>query len=127
MDSHAWRWYGLTPPPRSGGWVKADEIGGWTCCVYQGHYGHISGKPTWLYANGVVLPELVWGKTEQRLHPKALEKYGYNKARRIGVLAMIGGKDKTRIRNATPESFRDVLLSMAKTAQNSKSVGNNES
>lgn len=120
MDSHAWRWYGLTPPPRSGGWVRADEIGGWTCCVYQGHYGHISGKPTWLYANGVDLPELVWGKTEQRLHPKALEKHGYEKARRIGVLAMVGGKDKTRIRNATPEDFRDILLAMAASSTPSK-------
>jgi len=94
----------------------ADELGGWTCCVYQGHYGHFSGKPTWLYAIGVELPELIWGKTEQRLDSKAMEKHGYEKARRIGVLAMVGGKNKTRIRNATPGAFRDVLLSMASTS-----------
>jgi hypothetical protein len=38
-----------------------------------------------------------------------LDRYGYEKARRIGVVAMIGGKDKTRIRNATPAAFRDLL------------------
>jgi hypothetical protein len=29
------------------------------------------------------------------------------------MMAMIGGKDKTIIRNATPPEFRDVLLSLA--------------
>ncbi len=28
---------------------------------------------------------------------------------------MIGGKNKTTIRNATPPEFRDVLLAMART------------
>ncbi len=45
-----------------------------------------------------------------------VERYGYEKARRIGVVAMVGGKDKTRIRNTTPAEFRDVLLAMARTA-----------
>ena len=114
-DSHAWDFYGLSKPPAYGGWVKADELGGHSCCVYQGHYGHFSGKPTWLYAKSVKLPELIWGKTEQRIHPIALERYGYAKARRIGMMAMVGGKDKTRIRNATPEPFRDILLAMARS------------
>jgi len=116
-DSHAWKWFGLAKPQHTGGWIKADNCGGWTCCVYQGHYGHFSGKPTWLYASGVELPELIWGKCEQRLHPIALEKHGYEKARRIGMMAMIGGKDKTRIRNATPVEFRDVLLGIARTVK----------
>jgi hypothetical protein len=60
------------------------------------------------------LPELRWGVGKQRLHPVALKKYGYEKARRIGVLAMVGGKHKKQIRNATPEQFRDVLLSLAR-------------
>jgi hypothetical protein len=38
------------------------------------------------------------------------------KARRIGITAMVGGKDKTRIRNATPMEFRNVLLSIARSA-----------
>ena len=114
--SHAWRFFGLTPPPNSGGWVEADELGGWTCYVEQGHYGHMSRKATWLYAVGTELPELKWGPIEQRIHPVALERHGYAKARRIGVMAMVGGKDKTRIRNATPPEFRDLLLSIALTA-----------
>ena len=115
-DSHAWDAFGIAKPPRKGGWVPAGDGIGHTCCVYQGHYGHMAGKPTWLYAAGVDLPCLVWGKTEQRLDPKMLERHGYEKARRVGMVAMIGGKDKTRIRNSTPEAFRDLLLQMARSA-----------
>lgn len=61
-----------------------------------------------------LLPELKWGKTEQRIHPTALAKHGYKKARRIGMLAMVGGKHKTRLRNSTPVEFRDILLSIAR-------------
>lgn len=60
--------------------------------------------------------ELNWSQGEQRLPEWMVERYGYEKARRIGVVAMVGGKDKTRIRNATPLPFRDVLLSIAKTS-----------
>jgi hypothetical protein len=88
----------------------------WTCYVEQGHYGHMSRKPTWLLARGVHLPALDWSKGEQRLHPVALARYGYAKARRIGMTAMVGGKDKTRIRNATPDEFRDVLIGIARSA-----------
>tara|TARA_Y100000310_G_scaffold167534_1_gene167308 strand:+ start:1202 stop:1816 length:615 start_codon:yes stop_codon:yes gene_type:complete len=115
-DSHAWRWFGLNRPPTGGGWVKADELSGWTCCVEQGHYGHMSRKATWLYARGVELPDLKWGSSGQRIHPTALAKHGYEKARRIGMMAMVGGKDKTRIRNATPKQFQTLLLAMAQSA-----------
>lgn len=115
-DSHAWEHFGLLKPSRGGGWIEALP-GLWTCCVYQGHYGHFAGKGTWLLVAGVAredLPELRWGKTEQRLHPTAVAKHGYAKARRIGMMAMVGGKDKTRIRNATPPEFRELLLSIAR-------------
>jgi hypothetical protein len=115
-DSKAWKFFGLTEPPGHGGWIKADEFGGWTCCVEQGHYGHLSRKATWLYAVGTERPELIWGPSEQRIHPRALELHGYAKARRIGMMAMVGGKDKTRIRNATPPAFRDVLVAIARSA-----------
>lgn len=113
--SRAWDWFGLGEPSRCGGWDKADKFGGWTCHVEQGHYGHMSRKATWLYVNGIKLPDLIWGPSEQRIHPVALAKHGYEKARRIGVMAMIGGKDKPRIRNATPPAFRDLLLLMARS------------
>lgn len=80
----------------------------------KGHYGHFSRKPTWLYAVLAEYPELNWSRGAQRLHPVALERYGYAKARRIGMTAMIGGKDKTKIRNATPLPFRDLLLDMVR-------------
>lgn len=114
--SRAWSHFGLNKPPRSGGWIAADWFGGWTCCVEQGFYGHLANKPTWLYANGVDLPELRWGVGEQRIHPRALELHGYEKARRIGMIAMVGGKRKTEIRNASPPEFRDLLISIARTA-----------
>lgn len=119
-DSHAWAFFGLHKPKRGAGWVKADEYGGWTCYVEQGHYGHLSRKPTWLYAAHVDLIDLNWGKLPQRLHPVALERYGYEKARRIGMMAMVGGKRKTEIRNATPAEFRDLLIRIAKTADPSR-------
>lgn len=116
-DSKAWKHFGLKPPPRYGGWHRADSLGGWTCYVEQGHYEHVSRKPTWLYMFGYTpgLPVLNWERGEQRLHPVALAKHGYEKARRIGMCAMIGGKDKTKIRNATPIPFRDLLISIARS------------
>jgi hypothetical protein len=68
------------------------------------------------------LPELRWGATEQRLHPRAVELHGYAKARRIGMMAMIGGKDKTRIRNATPPEFKAVLLGIARLVPETPNV-----
>lgn len=96
--------------------MRADNYGGWTCHVEQGHYGHFARKATWLYACGTTLPELRWGAGEQRLHPVALERYGYEKARRMGMISMVGGKDKQKVREATPPEFRDLLISIAVTA-----------
>lgn len=60
--SHAWPHFGLTKPPRKGGWIKADEFGGLTCCVEQGRYGHWMRKPTYLLYYGIAKPpELDWG------------------------------------------------------------------
>lgn len=110
--THAWQWFNLATPPKEGGWVNSGV--GYTCHVEQGWYEHLANKPTWLYAAHVPLPELHWGQGPQRLHPRALELHGYEKARRIGMMAMIGGKDKTKIRNATPIAFRDALLNICR-------------
>lgn len=118
-DSHAWDYFGLTKPPTKGGWVPADRFGGWTCCVWQGHYGHFSGKATWLYAvvpDPSQLPDLKWGKSDSGPTPEMIERYGYAKARRVGRMALIGGRDKTRIRNATPPEFAAVLRNIAALA-----------
>jgi hypothetical protein len=63
-NSHAWEWFGLAAPQMGKGWQKADDLGGWTCYVEQGHYGHESRKPTWLYAVGAERPKLNWTKGE---------------------------------------------------------------
>jgi hypothetical protein len=110
--SHAWREHGLEAPCSKGGWGCSDDCGGMTCHVEQGHYGHMARKATWLYAHNVVMPELKWGLSGQRLSSIALERHGYEKARRIGVMAYIGGKNKKQIRAATPVEFRDLLIAM---------------
>ncbi len=65
--SSAWHAFGLKTPPRAGGWVNADFEGGWTCCVDQEYYGHRAQKSTWLYAAGVPLPSLKWGKGSSKI------------------------------------------------------------
>jgi hypothetical protein len=114
--SHAWLAHGLPWPPAIGGWQR-DIGGGWGCHVEQGHYGHASRKATWLYAVGCVLPELRWGSSGQRIDPLMLQRHGYEKARRCGVVAMAGGKRKAEIRGATPPEFRDLLISIAASAR----------
>lgn len=117
-DSKAWDYFGMAKPKRHAGWTGADARGGHSCYVEQGNYGHDSRKPTWLYAVGLPsLPELDWSRGAQRLPQWMIDRYGYEKARRMGVVAMIGGKDKVRIRNATPAPFRDVLLGMARSVK----------
>jgi hypothetical protein len=118
-DSKAWAHFKLRRPKRHAGWMPAGD-GGWTCYVEQGHYGHCATKKTWLYVHGVerwCLPELIWTKGPQRIPQAAIDKHGYAKARRIGAMGWIGGKDKTRIREATPDAFRDVLIGIARLAK----------
>lgn len=117
--SKAFDVFGILKPKLGAGWQFDREHGVWVCYVEQGHYGHYSRKPTWLIACGMQrseLPELNWTKGEQRIPDWMVDRYGYEKARRIGVVAMVGGKNKTRIRNATPPEFRDVLLAIAASA-----------
>lgn len=114
--SHAWAHFNINRPLRSGGWIAADGFGGWTCCVEQGRYGHYARKPTLLLAYGCELPELDWGIGEPRLDPAVIERMGLKRAKRLGeVGAKGGGKDSTP-RIGTPEPFRDLLLSIARTA-----------
>ena len=114
--SHAWPHFGLTVPPRKGGWVKADEVGGWTCCVEQGRYGHYARKPTLLYAVGVELPELSWGESKPQYPQEAIDKYGLDYCKRAGELAFKGGGKDSAVRIGTPAAFRVILLRIAGTA-----------
>lgn len=119
--SHAWPHFGLNVPCRAGGWRAADYIGGgrygWTCCVEQGRYGHHARKPTLLYAVDTDRPELMWGKSEMKLDPVVVERIGLEKAKRRGEVASKGGGTDSAPRIGTPEPFRDLLLSIARSAR----------
>lgn len=114
--SRAWGWFGLKAPSQGSGWIKADDFGGWTCQVDQKHYGHEAPKPSWLYAVGCDLPELNWSKSDRTPPQWMTDRYGEAKARKIGQVAMIGSKHKKAIRERTPVIFRDLLISIARTA-----------
>jgi hypothetical protein len=90
--------------------------GGWTCCVEQGRYGHYARKPTLLLAYGCDLPELDWGIGESRLDPAVIERMGLTRAKRLGEVGARGGGKDSAPRIGTPEPFRDLLLSIARTA-----------
>lgn len=114
--SHAWREFGLHAPPKSGGWFVADDHGGWTCCVEQGHYGHPARKATWLYACGVGMPGLKWGPSSGR----RLDE-GFHSRQERDAARVAGVKPRPRLSTAenlaTPIPFRDLLLSIARSAR----------
>lgn len=114
--SHAWAHFGLNTPYRDGRWIAADFIGGWTCCVEQGRFGHYARKPTWLYAVGCHLPSLPWGKSAARLDPAIIERMGLARAKRLGEVGARGGGTDSAPRIGTPPAFRDLLLSIARSA-----------
>lgn len=102
--SEAWRAFDLLTPPHSGAWVNADFLGGWTCNVSQGRYGHLAPKATWLFAAGVDTPSLNWGS----IHTGVV------------VRRWRGAKSKEmpkHLRSTTPLPFRDLLLGIARTAK----------
>ena len=113
--SHAWRWLQITTPPRNGGWVKADWLGGWTCCVEQGWYGHAARKATWLYASGFDPPPLKWGPAPGdfvRLEDGYHSKEEMARAVKTGACQRLS----KRQRLATPHQFRDLLIDLARMA-----------
>jgi hypothetical protein len=95
--SAAWLRYRIRSPNGSGRWIRADTCGGWVCQVDQGHYGHPARKPTWLYANGVDLPAVIPGPSQAATTVELMPSNGK--------------------RNITPPGFRDLLLSIARTAR----------
>lgn len=114
-QSHAWKHFGLTVPPRTGGWVP-DGHGGYTCCVEQRPYGHTARKPTLLLAYHCELPELEWGISEVQLDPAIVARIGLAKAKRRGEVGGKGGGVDSPQRIGTPERFRDLLISIAQTS-----------
>lgn len=114
--SHAWREFVIARPPKTGGWILAhgiDEPERWTCCVEQGHYGHVARKATWLYYVGPRPPELTWGRsTGIRLDEGFHSKAERDAARAAGKRPI---KRLSTVQNrATPIPFRNLLLELAR-------------
>jgi hypothetical protein len=112
--SSAWYAFGLRTPPRSGGWVASGWDGGWTCCVEQGHYGHRARKATWLYAMGASLPSLPWHRSVASV--RLDEGFHSAEERRRAIKTGACQRMSKNECAATPIPFRDLLLSIARTA-----------
>jgi hypothetical protein len=123
--SLAWPHFGLTVPDRAGGWIMADFLGGWTCCVEQGAYGHYARKPTLLYVFGVApedLPSLEWGYRHPTFDPAVVERMGLERAKRLGEVGARGGGTDSSPRIGTPAPFRELLISIARSVRRSEAL-----
>lgn len=102
-SSNAWREYGLERPLKRGGWYHGGN-GDWVCEVWQSVYGHRARKRTWLlYCGDADPPELDW-RQEPGTH-------------QVGWFDRIKPTLGKKAASATPTPFRDLLLSIARTAQ----------
>lgn len=117
--SRAWAAFGLNEPPQDGAWIAADWFSGhrgWTCCIDQGAYGHKARKSTWLYAHGADAPSLKWGRAEgEFMWLRAVSKKRMDERGMTTAPAVLPRGECA----ATPEAFRDLLLSIARTARSS--------
>jgi hypothetical protein len=109
--SLAWDWFDLPKPTSAGGWTGSFFDSGHSVYVEQGRYGHPMRKATWLYAYGIGLPTLRWG----RKNDNQLGKFKW------GSRLYRPAHDHTRPRidklhSWTPPEFRDVLIGMAESA-----------
>ena len=117
--SHAFRVHGLGRPEWRKGWMPAGDGVGHICCVAQGNYGHRARKLTWLYAVAARLPELDWTIPA----PRSRLDCGFHSSEERRAAARGGERNAsinasrlhTRENLATPASFRDVLLEMARS------------
>jgi hypothetical protein len=103
--TYAWPAFGL-PKPTVSGWQR-DAFGGWVAQVSQGAYGHRARKLTWLYYVGQAPPSLRWNVPEPTAQVSFCKNHGDSPLPRLSK----------REASATPPSFRDLLLDMARTAQ----------
>lgn len=101
-QSRAFRFHGI-PQPDARGWQRT-FAGDWITEVDQAAYGHRARKSTWLLYRG-------------DRAPPALDWRNVRGSHQIGLfdrkLPVMGKREAL----ATPEAFRDLLIGMARTAQ----------
>lgn len=71
-------------------------------------------KRLWCYH--CELPDLDWGVSETVLDPTIVERMGFKRAQRLGQVAGRGGGKDSAPRIGTPFPFRELLLSIARSA-----------
>jgi hypothetical protein len=125
--SDAFAAHGLPAP--SGAWQRTID-GGWVCHVEQWHYGHAAKKATWLYAFGIDPPSLNWSRTPDTAEPAYVTDGGGKRGR--ALVSWCGnhvkdGENRKRLSakaaSASPPAFRDLLLSLARSALRAGEVG----
>jgi hypothetical protein len=110
--TYAWAAHDLPKPP-SRGWSRT-FCGGWVCEVWQSAYGHRASKATWLYSFGATPPDLNWSR------PPGTHQIGFHDQRgKERNKPTISGKSAS----ATPLPFRDLLISIARSAGHARVPG----
>jgi hypothetical protein len=104
--TNAWAAHGLVAPA-PGGWIKTASSE-WVCEVWQSAYGHKARKRTWLFCAGTVPPSLAWHRRE------GTHQVGWFDRKK----PTLGKREASR----TPEKFRDVLISIARSVRQERAA-----
>jgi hypothetical protein len=107
--SYAWSHFGL-PRPVRGEWRTSIFQPGWVTEVSQGAYGHRARKLTWLYVVASESPTVDWSVPAPKAQVSFCKNHGNSPLPRLSK----------REASATPIPFRDLLLSIARTARPSE-------
>jgi len=114
----AWKKFGIRTPPINGGWIEADNYGGYTCHIEQYWHGHLALKPTWLYACKVhCLPDLKWNMCvdDTQRNPVGLIEHPTKEKRIKNTIddnkIYLSGYEASK----TPRAFRDILIDTARS------------
>lgn len=108
-DTLAWKAFGLMRP-RRGAWCRDLTDGSWTTEVQQSAYGHRARKRTWLlYVGDVAPPDVDWSSPP----PTAKVSHFSDTGCTLPALSKKEAK-------ATPLAFRDLLLSIARSAHSKR-------
>lgn len=81
------------------------------------------GKPGTIRKElSILRAALNWGVGKSRLDPAVIERMGLKRAKRLGEVGARGGGTDSSPRIGTPEPFRNLLISIARTARMSEAA-----